>query len=103
MPPQFPTRRYWTVLCLLVALFVVPALVALGANGVLALNGCSFDLKGGTHCFIGGNDWGNFLGTTLLASWALAALGMWAAIGGGVVLLAVLAVHLVVRKRKAVA
>jgi hypothetical protein len=54
----FTMRRYWIALIILVGMTVIPFIVAFAANWLLQINNCAFDLKGGTHCLIGGSDWG---------------------------------------------
>ena len=87
---SFPMRRYWIALDVLVALTGLPFLVSTAANGLLEINNCAFDLKGGTHCSIGGNDWGPVLGSTYLWALAFAATALWVSIAGLLIWVAVL-------------
>ena len=64
-------RRYWVTLGVLAALPVLPALSAVIADWIIKANGCSFDMKSGTVCIIGGSDWGPVLDPTVLTSWVL--------------------------------
>ena len=78
----FTMRRYWIALIILVGMTVIPFIVAFAANWLLQINNCAFDLKGGTHCLIGGSDWGPALGFVYLWASAVAATLLWASVAG---------------------
>ncbi|WP_423065683.1 hypothetical protein [Devosia sp. CN2-171] len=91
--PRFPMRRYWWWLAVILVPFLVPLALSVGADWILQLNGCTFDLKGGTTCVIGRTELGPILGSTLLWSRAVAFTWMWFAFIALPIWLTVLLVH----------
>lgn len=86
-------RRYWWWLAVILVPVILPLALSVGADGILQLNGCMFDLKAGTTCLIGGVEWGPFLGRIFLWSRAVAFTLMWVGFVALPVWLAVLLVH----------
>ena len=79
-------RSRWATLGGLIALTAVPLLVSEGANWLLQINGCWFDVKSGTRCLIGGSDWGPVLGRTYLWSRAVGGAALWVVTLPGIVI-----------------
>jgi len=73
---------FWLGLCL----FFLPLALSMVADWILQANGCSFDLKSGTHCSIAGSNWGTVLGGIFLWGRAIAfGLGVWISVAAALV------------------